>query len=106
MTDDKKRANDLALAWWASDAGRRARERGNAFCDDCLAMIGPEESYLVSPVLLGTQGPPDSEFPHPELTCGACFDKCRKAWNPDGGGVFGRPLTPPEKLFPPSARSR
>lgn len=105
MADNKTRAHDLALAWWASDAGHKARKGGKASCDGCLKPIGPEESYLASPVYRGTDGPPDSEFPHPELTCGSCFDRRRKAWNPDGSGVLGRPLTPPEKLFPPSVPS-
>lgn len=100
---DGPRARELAQAWWRSDAGSRARARGHAVCDACLTPLPPGEGYLVSPVRVGVQGHPDSEFSAPELVCAGCFQRGRKPWNPDGGGVLGRPLTAAAQLYPESA---
>jgi hypothetical protein len=107
MDMDGLRARELAQAWWESDTGARARERGSAVCDRCNARIAPGEGFLVSPVGGGVDGPPDSQLSMPELACDACFSrKNLKAWNPDASGVLGRPYTPATKLYPPSPKRR
>jgi hypothetical protein len=103
MADEKTRAHDLAMAWWASAQGKRSRARGYAICDNCNGKIGPGEGCLASPAVLGIEGMPMT--PSPDLICESCFRSDRTAWNPDQSGVFGRPLTPPEKLYPPVVRN-
>jgi len=105
MDVDRARARELAQAWWLSEAGARARERGFAYCDRCNTRVLFGEGMLVSPVSAGADGPPDSQMPGPELVCEDSFQG-RKAWNPDGGGVLGRPFTPASDLYPPSRKRR
>jgi hypothetical protein len=84
--------------------GGRTRARGPGFVvTPSVTPLPPDEGYLVSPVRVGVQGHPDSEFSAPELVCEGCFQRGRKPWNPDGGGVLGRPPTPAVQLYPESA---
>jgi hypothetical protein len=74
-----RKAHELALEWWRSQASR-----DHGVCDRCSATILRDHGYLCKPAIIGMSGLPPEMFDSPDLVCESCFDETCQPWEGKG----------------------